>query len=192
MRIFPRPKNYDIKFEIRIGAQIYCSISHEFGADVIRDHTEKTILTHSAVLYVKRFLSIVDKKQKQPMIDLLSEALAQESINWQAVEDEAEQIVFHSLNQMQKNAQNDFIFKDGGALPDKLMEEPIPDDLVWGNYEFYLVNRHGKWRDQFFMKMTHDKIILSRLVVIFLQYIDEQLKEDNTYHQVVLASIGNG
>jgi hypothetical protein len=190
MSIFPRPKNYDIKFEMRIGAQIYCSITHKFGADVLQDHTEKTILTHSAVLYVKRFLNIVDKKQKQPMIDLLSEALGQQSINWQAVEDAAEQIVFHSLNQMQKNAQNDFLFKDGGALPGKLMETTIPDDLVWGKYEFYLVNRRGKWQDQFFMKMTHDKIILSRLVVLFLQYIDQQLNEDNTYHQVVLASIG--
>jgi hypothetical protein len=190
MRIFPRPKKYDNKFEMRVGLQIYCYITHEFGADVIRDHTEKTILTHAAVLYVKRFLSIVDKKQKQPMIALLSEALAQESINWQAVEDEAEQIVFHSLNQLQKNAQTDYIMKDGGAIPGKLTDASFDDPV--GTYEFYLVNRRGKWQDQFFMKMTHDKIILSRLVVLFLQYIDQQLDEDNTYHQVVLASISKG
>ena len=187
LRILPKPKKYDIKFNFAVSGTL-CYISHDYGTPPA---SENTILVHSAVLFVKRYLYIADRKQKEPMRQILLEFLPGKKIDYLAMMDATERMIYESLGGAQRKALAGYA-TSGGDLPAFLIDKPLDDATGWA--EFYLVNSRGKWSERFYLKLGYDRVVLSRLVVLMIQYIDQHLKSDDerqNFHTVLLSYIDN-
>jgi len=193
MKIFPRPRDYDIKFEFWVNAQYFCNVAHIFGEDVDTPSKQKIILQHSGILFIERYFKIADKKQAAGMKPILESFLTNNNPgrdDYVQVMDTVEKMIYESLGEPQKKSQAGYL-QSGGSVPAVLIPKPLEDEQP--QYSFYLVNRRGRWTDRFFMKLGYDKIMLSRLLIIMIQYIDSQLKKDDRkyFHTIALAYIAN-
>ena len=168
-----KPSKYYVRFIFTIGDSFFCHIEHAFGADQTPERA-KILYIEAALLFLKRYFYIADDRQKQPMKELLTDFIDQSGTNYTDFMAATEKMIFDNLNESERKNLASYA-THGGALPGILSPDPIKNK--GGEYSIYIV-QNGKMFDiKFYMKLGADKILLSRLPVLFLQYIENQLDE---------------
>lgn len=182
LHIFPRPKKFDIKFTFETSGT-FCFIKHEYGEPPV---SEITILTTSAIKFMQRYFKVADNKQKKVMRQMLEYFLQNEPFSYTDVMSEAEKIIYDSLNNAQRKALAGHA-QSYGDMPAFLSKESLKNATP--RAEFYLVNSRGKWSERLYLKLGYDKIMLSRFLVLMLEYVDGQLKKsDREYYHTLLLT----
>lgn len=174
------PKNYYAKYTMSIGDGNFCYIDQEFTGELTPEK-EKILYTESMILFLKRYFFIADKRQVQPMREILAAHIEQPEASFMDVMSWTEKMIFDNLNESERKNLASYA-SHRGVLPAFLSPEPITNKA--GKYEIYIVNAGQEFDIKFFMKLTGDKVILSRLPILFLQFIESKLdkKSIETLH----------
>ena len=165
------PKSYYAKYTMTIGDGNFCFIDHEFKYSQTPDR-EKILYIESAILFLKRYFYIADDRQKQPMKDILNAYLDQPEATFTDLMIWTEKMIFDNLSESERKSLASYVTHHG-ALPAFLSSEPITNKS--GTYTIYIVRNGSYFGIKFYMKLGADKIILSRLPVLFLEYIESNI-----------------
>lgn len=168
-----KPNKYYVKFIFTIGDSYFCHIEKVFGSEQTPER-EKILYIEAALLFLKRYFNIADDRQKMPMKEILSDFIDQSGTNYMDLMAATEKMIFDNLNESERKSLATYA-THGGALPGILSPDPIKNK--GGEYSIYIVQNGSSFGIKFYMKLGADKILLSRLPVLFLQYIEKQLDD---------------
>lgn len=166
-----RPRKYYAKYTLTIGDHAYCHIGHDF-TNSITPAKAKILYIESMLLFLNRYFFIVDAPQRQPMKAILLDYIDEPDASFESLMSAVEGMIFNSLSEAEKKNLAAYTSR-GGVLP-AFLSPDLPTAQA-GKYEIYIVRRGSSFDIKFFMKLSADKIILSRLPVLMLEYIESNL-----------------
>lgn len=168
MAMFGKPKKYLMKVLFNIGTFNFCYV------DIEPENYSEELLVNCYISFLKRYFYIVDKRQKDPMKKILIGYLTGNKDF--PIMYETEKMIYETLNEKERKALNNYINSDM-PLPALLSDEPVVD--IKSKYEFYYLDDKHALGNKFYMKIGADKIILSRLVALFFEYVDKKVKKED-------------